>query len=38
MYEPQGKDGVGLGWIVFLSLLYVLLNPIPGPVDAAVAS
>jgi hypothetical protein len=38
MYEPQGQEGVGLGWIVLLLLLYFVLNPIPGPLDDAVAT
>ncbi len=38
MCEPQGPEGAGLGWIVFLLLLYVIFNPIPGPVDDAVAT
>jgi hypothetical protein len=38
MYEPQGQEGVGLGWIVLLLLLCVLLNTIPGPLDDAAAT
>ncbi len=37
MCEPQGPEGSGLGWIVLLLLIYVIFNPIPGPVDDAVA-
>ena len=38
MYEPHGQVGLGLGWIVLLLLLYFVLNPIPGPLDDAVAT
>jgi hypothetical protein len=35
----QQEQGVGFGWIILLVILYVLLNPIPGPIDdAAVAA
>ena len=39
MYERQGQpDGVGLGWILLLLLLYVIFNPIPGPIDDCAAT
>ncbi len=38
MYEPRGQEGVGLGRIVLLLLLYFVLNPIPGPLDDAAAT
>ena len=38
MYEPQGQEGIGLVWIVLLLLLYIVFNPIPGPLDDAVAT
>jgi hypothetical protein len=35
----QPEQGVGFGWIILLVILYVILNPIPGPIDdAAVAA
>lgn len=33
------QDGIGIGWIILLMILYVIFNPIPGPIDdAAVAA
>jgi hypothetical protein len=35
----QQDQGVGLGWIILLVILYILFNPIPGRIDdAAVAA
>ncbi len=33
------RDQGGIGWIILLALLYIIFNPIPGPIDdlAAVA-
>lgn len=33
-YKRQ-HDGSGIGWIILLVLLYVIFNPIPGPIDDA---
>lgn len=39
MNGPYREPGAGVGLIILLVILYVLLNPIPGPVDdAAVAA
>ena len=38
MHEPQGQAGVGLGLIVILLLLYIMFNPIPGPIDDVAAT
>lgn len=39
MNGQQHRDGIGIGWIVLLVLLYIIFNPIPGPIDdAAVAA
>jgi hypothetical protein len=33
------QQNMGIGWIILLVLLYIIFNPIPGPVDdAAVAA
>jgi hypothetical protein len=33
------QDGIGIGWIILLVILYIIFNPIPGPLDdAAVAA
>ena len=33
------QDGMGIGWIILLVILYIIFNPIPGPFDdAAVAA
>jgi len=29
------QDGIGIGWIILLVLLYIIFNPIPGPIDDA---
>jgi hypothetical protein len=31
----QQDQGVGLGWIILLVILYMIVNPIPGPIDDA---
>jgi hypothetical protein len=28
----------GIGWIVLLVLLYIIFNPIPGPIDDAIVA
>jgi hypothetical protein len=39
MNEPYREPGAGVGLIILLVLLYIIFNPIPGPVDdAAVAA
>jgi hypothetical protein len=39
MNVQNEQFGSGLGWIILLVILYVILNPIPGPIDdAAVAA
>ena len=35
-YQGQ-HDGSGIGWIILLVLLYIIFNPIPGPIDDAAA-
>ncbi|MGB6063711.1 MAG: hypothetical protein WBG50_02820 [Desulfomonilaceae bacterium] len=33
------QQGMGIGWIILLVILYIIFNPIPGPIDdAAVAA
>lgn len=27
------QQGVGIGWIILLVILYIIINPIPGPID-----
>jgi hypothetical protein len=31
----QEPGGGGVGWIILLVLLYIIFNPIPGPIDDA---
>ena len=39
MNGPNQETGIGIGWIILLVILYIIFNPIPGPVDdAAVAA
>jgi hypothetical protein len=39
MNGQQNQAGIGFGWIVLLVILYIIFNPIPGPIDdAAVAA
>jgi hypothetical protein len=39
MNQAYREPGAGVGLIILLVILYILLNPIPGPVDdAAVAA
>jgi len=39
MNQSYREPGVGIGLIIVLVLLYIIFNPIPGPVDdAAVAA
>ena len=34
MNSPYRESG-GVGWIILLVLLYIIFNPIPGPIDDA---
>jgi len=35
----QQEAGITFGWLILLVILYILFNPIPGPIDdAAVAT
>lgn len=36
--QLQRPEGIGIGRIVLLVLLYIILNPIPGPIDDAVVA
>jgi hypothetical protein len=38
MNSPHRESGGGVGWIIFLVLLYIIFNPIPGPIDDAAVS
>jgi hypothetical protein len=39
MTGQQEQSGIGFGWIILLVILYIIFNPIPGPIDdAAVAA
>ena len=39
MNGPYREPGAGIGLIILLVILYIMLNPIPSPVDdAAVAA
>jgi len=33
MNGPYQQPGLGLGFIALLVLLYIIFNPIPGPID-----
>jgi hypothetical protein len=37
MNSPYRESGGGVGWIILLVLLYIIFNPIPGPIDDAAA-
>jgi hypothetical protein len=37
MNYQRHQDGTGIGWIILLVLLYIIFNPIPGPIDDAAA-
>jgi hypothetical protein len=36
-YKRQ-QDGTGIGWIILVVLLYIIFNPIPGPIEDATAA
>jgi hypothetical protein len=29
----NAQDNTGIGWIILLVILYIIFNPIPGPID-----
>ena len=31
------RESGGIGWIILLVFLYIIFNPIPGPIDDAAA-
>jgi hypothetical protein len=35
MNSPYRESRGGIGWIILLVLLYIIFNPIPGPIDDA---
>ena len=35
MNHQTRRNGLGIGWIILLVLLYIIFNPIPGPIDDA---
>ena len=35
MNGQQEQGGIAVGWTIFLVILFILFNPIPGPIDAA---
>jgi hypothetical protein len=37
MNSSYRESGGGIGWIILLVLLYIIFNPIPGPIDDAAA-
>jgi hypothetical protein len=37
MNGQHRQNGTGIGWIILLVLLYIIFNPIPGPIDDAAA-
>jgi len=39
MNGQHAQQSSGIGWIILLILIYIIFNPIPGPIDdAAVAA
>ena len=36
--QLRRQDGIGIGGIVLLVLLYIIFNPVPGPIDDAVVA
>jgi hypothetical protein len=38
MNSPYRESGGGVGWIILLVMLYIIFNPIPGPIDDAAAA
>lgn len=36
--QQQRQDGIGFSGILLLIILYIVLNPIPGPIDDAVVA
>jgi hypothetical protein len=35
MNSQYRDSGEGIGWIILLVLIYIVFNPIPGPIDDA---
>jgi hypothetical protein len=35
MNRPYQEPGGWVGWIILLVLIYIIFNPIPGPLDDA---
>jgi len=35
MNGQHQQHSMAIGWIIFLILLYIVFNPIPGPIDDA---
>ena len=35
MKGQYSQHGTGIGWIILLVILYIIFNPIPGPIDDA---
>jgi hypothetical protein len=33
MNRPYQEPGAGIGMIILLVILYIIFNPIPGPID-----
>jgi hypothetical protein len=33
----RNRESGGIGWIILLVLLYIIFNPIPGPIDDSAA-
>ncbi len=33
MDSQHEQQGMGIGWMILLVILYIIFNPIPGPID-----
>jgi hypothetical protein len=38
MNGQERQEGLGIGWIILLVILYIIFNPIPGPIDDMAAA
>jgi hypothetical protein len=38
MNSRHEQQGMGIGWIILLVVVYIIFNPIPGPFDDAVVA
>ncbi|MGB6063873.1 MAG: hypothetical protein WBG50_03635 [Desulfomonilaceae bacterium] len=38
MNGQHQRQGMGIGWIILLVMLYIIFNPLPGPFDDAVVA